>query len=276
MSTAALLVSTYNSPDSLALTLGSVLLQSTLPAEVLVADDGSGLATRRLIETWADAFEGRRVRLQHVWHEDRGFRLGAIRNRALAQATAPYVIQVDGDVLLHRHFVRAHLRYARHGRFLCGRRADLTPAMAERLKRGTAFEGTVPAHALAGHVFARYRLPILTPLFLAMYRSSPTKGVFGSNLSYWLADAFRVNGYDEDFHGWGKEDNEFVLRLMNSGVRRRTLLWTGLEYHLPHPESDRSLTIRNAQLLAIARSERRTRCRNGIVREDGRGAEDAA
>jgi len=276
MSTVALLVSTYNSPDTLSLTLGSVLGQSRVPDEVLVADDGSGDETRHLLAQWTEWFGARGIPLRHAWHEDRGFRLGAIRNRALAQATARYVIQVDGDVLLHRQFVREHLRYARPGTFLCGRRADLTPGMAARLREGAPFLGVVRARDLTGFAFSRYRLPPLTPLFLRMYQSSATKGVLGANLSYWLADAVRVNGYDEDFEGWGKEDNEFVLRLMNSGVRRRTLLWAALEYHLPHPVSDQSRTAQNAQLLATARAAGRTRCRNGIVRDEDPQAEVAA
>lgn len=45
--TVSLIISTYNSPKALDLCLMSVLQQSVLPDEVLIADDGSNEETRK-------------------------------------------------------------------------------------------------------------------------------------------------------------------------------------------------------------------------------------
>ena len=47
-----LIVTTYNWPEALHLTLGSVARQTHVPDEVIVADDGSGPATRAVVERW--------------------------------------------------------------------------------------------------------------------------------------------------------------------------------------------------------------------------------
>ncbi len=83
MFTVSLIVTTYNRADALRQVLLSVLDQSVLPLEVLVADDGSRNDTKEMIESLAVTYP---VPLKHVWQEDVGFRLAMIRNRAIAQA----------------------------------------------------------------------------------------------------------------------------------------------------------------------------------------------
>src|SRR5215510_4962598 len=93
---ASLIVTTYNWPEALDLTLRSVARQSVPPAEVIIADDGSGAATRQIIDAWR---ERRPFPIRHVWQEDRGFRLARSRNRAIAAATSDYLVLVDGDMV---------------------------------------------------------------------------------------------------------------------------------------------------------------------------------
>lgn len=273
MSDIALLVSTYKSPRALELSLGSVLRQTRLPDEVLVADDGSGAETHAVVGASHEALAELGVPLHHLWHDDLGFRAGGIRNKALSAATSAYIVQIDGDVILHPRFIEQHAAWARPGHFLCGRRADLTPECTAEVKAASR-----PPHRFRARDFERlkyaFHAPVLTPLFLRQYSRSHTKGVMGSNMSYWLEDALRVNGYDEDFEGWGKEDNDFALRLQNSGVRRRTLVGSALQYHLHHPQNDRSRLAANTTRLDDARLRGRTRCANGIVKDTEPGADE--
>ena len=90
----SVIVSTYNRPDALRSVLAGFAEQSDRDFEVLVADDGSGDATRATVDALRPAFG---VPVRHVWHEDRGFRLAAIRNLAATQAQGDYVLFVDGE-----------------------------------------------------------------------------------------------------------------------------------------------------------------------------------
>ena len=60
--------------------------------------------------------------------------------------------------------------------------------------------------------------------------------VRGCNMAFWRKDVLKVNGFNEDFQGWGREDSEFVVRLLNAGVKRRNLKLVAVAYHLYHPE----------------------------------------
>src|SRR4051812_22711244 len=246
----SLVVTTYNWPDALTLVLASALQQGTLPDEVLVADDGSGEPTAQVVRDFVPRFADRGVPLRHVWHEDAGFRAAAIRNRALARASGEYVLLIDGDCVLHPDFVRSHLAFARPGQFVQGTRVLLHEVRARRAlaqgeTRFSAFESGIGnrMNALPLGWLSRF---VPTP-------TDPLKGVRSCNMGFWLADARRVNGFDERFVGWGREDSEFVARLVNAGVRRRKLKFGGIVYHLWHPERPRDALPANDELLSAVR-----------------------
>jgi glycosyltransferase involved in cell wall biosynthesis len=265
---ASLVLTTYNWPDALRLVLASALEQSVLPDEVLVADDGSAPPTAEAVRALAAAFAARGVPLRHVWHPDEGFRAAAIRNRALAQATGDYVLLIDGDCVLHRDFVRSHLAFARPGRFVQGTRVLLD---AERARRALA-AGETRFSAFERGIGNRVNaLPMgwLSPLVPTP--SDPLSGVRSCNMGFWLADARRVNGFNERFVGWGREDSEFVVRLVNAGLRRRKLKFGGIVYHLWHPERPRDALTANDELLAAVREAGAVWAEDGMDRyaDDG-------
>jgi glycosyltransferase involved in cell wall biosynthesis len=247
---ASLVLTTYNWPDALRLVLASALEQSVLPDEVLVADDGSAEPTADVVRTFVGRFAERGVLLRHVWHPDEGFRAAAIRNRALAQATGDYILLIDGDCVLHPDFVRSHLAFARAGQFVQGTRVLLDAARARRAlaageTRFGAFERGI------GNRMNAVPMGWLSPLVPTP--QDPLSGVRSCNMGFWLADARRVNGFNERFVGWGREDSEFVVRLVNAGIRRRKLKFGGIMYHLWHPERPRDALETNDKLLAAVR-----------------------
>src|SRR5688572_29442064 len=129
MPSSTLIIPTYNWPEALAAVLATVRAQRVPPGEVLVADDGSRPETGALVEREARDFP---VPLRHLWQEDRGFRKSRILNTAIAAARGEYLIQVDGDMLLHPAFVASHLHFARPGHFLQGGRVLLGPEATAR------------------------------------------------------------------------------------------------------------------------------------------------
>ena len=96
--TVSLIISTYNWPRALYLCLDSVMQQTVMPSEILIADDGSGMSTRDVVKHFENISP---VPVRHIWHEDNGFRLAAIRNKAIAASKGKYIIQIDGDLILN-------------------------------------------------------------------------------------------------------------------------------------------------------------------------------
>jgi hypothetical protein len=92
------------------------------------------------------------------------------------------------------------------------------------------------------------------------------RGVRGCNLAIWRSDLVRVNGYNEAFVGWGREDSELAIRLLNSSVRRLDVRGWALCYHLWHPPVNREELAVNDELLAKAVREEHVRCEQGLNR----------
>ena len=227
----SLIIATYNWKEALALVLATVRAQSVLPGEVLIADDGSRDDTRELVAREAATFP---VPLRHFWQEDDGFRKSRILNEAMARATGEYLIEIDGDMLIHPEFVRSHLRAARPGWYIQGSRMMLGEAAtartlaAGRLAAGAFSRGRAQSHqrdsrAISLAVFAR--------------RAGPDSPHARLQHLVLARRHLRVNGYNEDMEGWGREDTELVARLMNSGVRRRNLKFAAVSYHLHHRDA---------------------------------------
>ena len=126
----SLIITTYNWKEALEVALISAFSQTVLPDEIIVADDGSRSGTRKLVELMAK--DSPRP-VCHSWQEDKGFRLARSRNRAIARAKGEYIILVDGDVVLERHFIEDHLTFCRPGFFIQGTRVLLSSELSGKV-----------------------------------------------------------------------------------------------------------------------------------------------
>lgn len=256
----SLIIATYNWPSALDVVLRSVRAQRVLPDEVLIADDGSGEATRLVIVAHQTDFP---VPLKHVWHEDRGFRLAAIRNEALRQAQGDYVLQVDGDIVLHPRFVEQHIRQARPGSYVQGSRCMLSRERTVRMLRERNPQVPLLGRGLKNRLNALY-MPILAPLVRGP--RDPDRRTRGCHMAFWRQDLLMVNGYDERFEGWGREDSELAARLIHAGVQRRNHKFGAVAYHLWHPEATRAAFPTNHAIYLETLARQSRRCAAGIAR----------
>ena len=259
--TTTLLISTYNWPEALELVLRSALGQQLSPSQVVVADDGSRDDTAALVHAFVPRFGALGVELRHVWQEDAGFRKARILNAALARATGEYVVQVDQDLVLHPAFVASHVAFARRGSFVQGSRVLVRPERTrEALARGDTRFGALDA-GLKNRINALH-LPWLS-VFVPTSQEH-LRGTRGVNFAFWRDDARRVNGWNEEFEGWGREDSEFAARLLNAGLRRRKLKFAGVGYHLWHQECSREAVPAQERTLHAIVAERVVRCARGL------------
>lgn len=256
----SLIVTTYNWPEALKLCLESIAAQSALPGEVVIADDGSTVETADLIDAMRPLLP---VPLIHVWQEDKGFRLTKIRNKAIAKASYEYIIQTDGDLILHKHFVRDHLEVCEPGYFVAGSRTIISQSLsAHLLCSGRQLFGLLQP-GLRNRLNA-IRIKALRSLLAYRYHNSNMEKLRGCNMAFWKKDLIAINGYNEAFEGWGKEDNEIAFRLTNAHIKKRTLKFGGVVYHLHHREQCRALYGKNNELLLQTVRSGVTRCEPGL------------
>ena len=256
----SLIISTYNRPDALRLCLESIGRQTQMPSEVVVADDGSEDSTARLIESFSKSFP---VAIRHIWHEDKGFRLAAIRNRAIAAAKGDYIIQIDGDVVLHPAFIEDHLAVCRRGCYVKGSRIRLNPEFTQKVTDGGSFPKIYPWSAgILKDREKSVRLGLPGKLLTRHYKPNRSSAI-GCNMAFWKSDFIKVNGYDEHFEGWGCEDNDLSRRFDALGLKNFKLFRIGLVYHLWHREADKSNYDRARDYMA-SRPEGEYSCIKGI------------
>jgi GT2 family glycosyltransferase len=257
-----LVVTTHERPDALARVLASLETQTRLPDEVVVADDGSGPATADLVRRAAKRL---RCAVRHVWQPHEGFRAGRIRNAAIAGTDCGYLLLLDGDMVLHPAFVADHLAIAREGYYTQGVRILLGPRATARLVGDTVRVPGPMAPGLGGlrRVYA-FRVPALS---MGLRRAAnAVVAVKSCNQGFWRADLLRANGFDEAMTGWGSEDKELCARLENAGVRRQTLIFAGIAWHLDHVQAPRTSADANrARCRETVRTGRR-RCEVGLDR----------
>ncbi len=255
-------VSTYNRPDALGLCIESILKQSQLPNEIIIGDDGSGIETAKLI---AKLKQKSTIPIEHVWQPDEGYRLAACRNKSFAAANGEYIIQIDGDLVLHKHFIADHLRMAMPGTFVCGSRVLLSQAYTQRVM---AKNNNVQPSFFSNNISKRYNSiynKILAGINYRLQRGKEQyKYVLGANMAFYKEDLLRVNGYDEKFGGWGKEDNNIAIRLCNAGIDIRFLKFGGIAYHLYHSGEKNNNVNRNEILLQDAILHNTTFVKNGL------------
>ncbi len=259
----SIIISTYEAPQALRKVLKGMLLQTLPPQEVIVADDGSGPETGEVLKEYKRLLP---FPLLHVRHEHKGFRLAKIRNEALKVASGNYVVFLDGDCIPEPHFLEDHLRLAEKGFFFQGKRILLSREASEHIQPedlasraklfGLMLKGNLKN---AHHIF---RAPFIPPI-----KDTGLKGTKGCNLAVAMADLMAVNGFNEDFLGWGREDSELVARLYKYGLRRKLHPFMALCYHLWHPEQPRERLKDNDALLEQTLRADTYRCKNGIFKE---------
>jgi glycosyltransferase involved in cell wall biosynthesis len=270
----SVIVSTYNRPDALDVALRALSRQSDRRFEIVVADDGSGAATERVVRDWTARAP---VAVKHVWHEDRGFRLAEIRNLGIRESAGRYLVFLDGDCITRPSFVAAHRRLAEPGWFVTGNRILMSQRLtAQALAEPSAARPEPESFGLFAHLAlcARGDLNRLAPLFalplgsVRKRRATQWRGANGSNMAFWRRDLDAVDGFDAAFTGWGREDSDIFVRLIRAGVRRKDGRFATGVLHLWHREADRSGLDTNERRLAEIIGGNGVKARRGLSWRD--------
>jgi glycosyltransferase involved in cell wall biosynthesis len=263
----AVIVSTFNAPESLRLSLLGFAAQQRSEFEVVVADDGSGPETREVVAGWAPEFGGC---LQHVWHENQGNRKSIICNEAVRVSKAPYLVFLDGDAVPHSRWLEDHIEIARPGRVLCGRRVKLGPNLSGRIGREEVESGSL--ERWFGIVFRgaikrdvnRWMLGLRVPSFARGVFHPTRRKLMGVNFSLPRSVFEAVNGYDEEWTS-RRQDRDLDLRLTRGAFESLPLINRAVVYHLHHEE--RRPDPATQERVRAEEESSRVRCAVGLVRD---------
>lgn len=230
----SLIVTVYNRTEALELLLLSVINQTVLPNEIVIADDGSNENIKKIIAEFSKKIS---IPILHVWQEDFGNRKPTILNKAIAQAKYEYIIQIDGDIIMNKYFIEDHLTFKEKGFYLFGSRVNTLNPILEDI-----FENkTLDFHFFSKGIQRRGRT-IRIP-FLMKFTEKTTKRsskLRGCNLSFWKKDFIKINGYNENLVEAWREDSEMIERMHNIGIKGKRLKFAGIAYHLYHKSQSKN------------------------------------
>lgn len=260
----SILVTTYERPYNLLRVLVSLAVQQGVDGmfEVIVCDDGSKDETPDLVHRLATQLS---YPLRFATHAHDGFLPSRCRNEGAAMTTADYLLFLDGDCAVPKDHVWQHLQHRQPHVAMAGYCYWFDQATSSRITPEIIRSGAYVKWTEWRRMWDLKRFAWKSHLYSRLHHPTKPK-LFGGNAGIWHADYERVNGYDEQYVGWGCEDDDFRIRLRRAGVRVQSILrWTNT-YHLWHPR-DVSAPVRwsdGPNVTYHHRPIRLTRCRHGM------------
>ena len=236
MQSVSVIVSVYNRLDYLRKALISIKHQSTVPAEVVISDDGSAEPIVDFVKAMAAEFP---FKIKLVLQKDLGFRLARCKNNAIRAASGDFLIFWDQDVVGTRAYLETYIKNRRPHVFLVAYPVRLTEEQTRQLsdddiKKGV-FDRLLTNEDIV-KIYWQYRKDrFYYYLRRFVLRSETRPKLRGGFFAAFKKDLMRVNGFDENYQGWGNEDDDLGLRLYASGVVGFNPFYDEFPVHLYHP-----------------------------------------
>ena len=266
----SIIICFYERLDHLRCCLDSIQLSSGYFDEVIITDDGSCEATVSGLKEMIQSYD---FPVRHIWQEKKGFRNAAARNNGIRDAKGDYLIFFDCDFLVLPLTIPQHLKRAKLGKFIAGGYKNMDEASTRE-----AFHTTLTADFINGldvrfperPLIKTHRRFIKRTVLMKLHLAPPGKQSLGGHFSIHKKDLEQVNGYDENFVGWGGEDEDLGIRLVRAGIHCRSAIRYAKVLHLWHPPA---ITDRRWQegpnIQYFSRKEIPVFCINGLQKPAG-------
>lgn len=230
-----LIISAYNRSHLLKRILQSVAQQSISLDRIIVADDGSKEDMGAAIEDEVHRFT---CPISFVTQADDGFRLARSRNNAVRIADDGMLIFADQDMLFTKDYFSRFVASMSDKQFLAGYMLRLngeqTEHITEEMIVACDYSGLITAEQKQGSLKQYKKDKLYEWLYRFHLRPIGPKlrgGIFAVNKT----DVVNINGFDENYAGWGNEDDDLYWRLYASGVKGRNPLHDEYAIHQYHP-----------------------------------------
>ena len=230
----SVVICVYERLDFLAVCLDSLRNAADQIHEVVIADDGSSEPVVSGLKSMIPKYQ---FPIIHAWLPRNGPRRSATRNNGIRRASGSYIIFLDADFAVLPGAVQAHIAVAKPGFFAAGRCKYTTEEQCRRIISEGASETlleSIYAELPEEHILKEHSRFCRQVLLRKFHLTSARRVSFGGHFSAFKEDIEMVNGYDENFVGWGGEDLDFATRMVKAGISGTSVIRTARILHLWH------------------------------------------
>jgi hypothetical protein len=148
----------------------------------------------------------------------------------VTRTDADLLIFIDGDCIPFRNLVEEYRRSARHGEFMTGAVSYLEKDLTDRIKPEDVRCG-VHEQAVGAREALRIRWVHVKNLWHTGRKQTRPR-IKGGNFAVASGLFHAVDGFDEVYLGYGKEDSDLRNRMRNAGARGKSLWHRARVCHL--------------------------------------------
>ena len=261
----SIIICFYERLEHLKRCLNSLKFSSRDFDEVIITDDGSSQDTVTKLQQLISEYD---FPVKHVWQPHKNFQVAAARNNGIRNSKGDYLIFFDCDFLILKDTIQQHLDKAKPGRFVAGHCKYLDRHQTERLFRtpfsleelAVLYQSTSDKELRKSH-----RRFIKRTILMRLGLVPSTKQSLGGHLSIHRKDIEAVNGYDENYVGWGGEDEDLGIRLVAAGIFGCSAIPYARVLHAWHKkELGNQPWTKGSNVEYFKRKNRPTFCTNGL------------
>ena len=217
----SVIVTLYNRLEYARNIIISLLHQTKMIDELVFADDGSREDVAATIE---DLIKICPFKIKIVYQEDIGFRLARSRNNGVRVATSEFLILLDQDIIMPDNFIEK-VYSKRKKKIIVSVRGFLTTEEQKNKIQNiidTKYDYNEIYSILYNKKDDDFFQKIITKdklysfLYKLKLRNRGAKMV-GLMSALYKEDYIAINGFDDKYKGWGKEDDDFCNRFYKYG-----------------------------------------------------------
>lgn len=233
----SVIVPVYNRLEHLRALFLCLLRQKKQADELIITDDGS---SQKVLDFIGDLIPKAQFKVKHIYQEDKGFRKTRALNNAVRNSTGDLLIFCDQDLIFGEEYIETIVNNIKSNIFLMGRAHHTTEEQKNLIL--SDIENINSYNEIIKKLPAKYIETIDKMLkedrkrrIIKTFKLAK-RGIRLVGMSYALMkEAYlKVNGYDENYIGWGQEDDDFGNRLTVAGINGRELITKNIQLHLWH------------------------------------------
>lgn len=234
----SVIVTVYNRFEYARNILKCLINQTCTIHELIFADDGS---KENLFDAIKDLIPKCNFKIKHVYQEDLGFRLARSRNNAARVSDGDYLLFLDQDVIFPNDFIEKIVSKSKEGRLVYCKpimsdkiqQVEIQRVLDESGEYNLIYKNIkVEQKKLKKKIYRKDKFYNFLYQVKLRFRGAKLSGMF---FSLYKKDFVKINGFDENYQGWGYEDDDFCNRLFKAELETYPVDFKMYPIHMYHP-----------------------------------------